>query len=210
MATRPQFQRRGVATAILRELLALADEWGLSTASLYATASGAQLYRDHGFVDIAPATLWERDVIMRSPPRSALSPLTRTSWDAAAALDARLVGVPRHRLLRWLLRDNPGRCFQVSATDGPMLGYVVAQRGRIGPAVATSSDAMTALLDAALSLEFREPVTIIVPAENGVAADLLNERGFAPRRTTWHMMRGATGAHGHPSRMLALASFGLG
>ncbi|MBV8195713.1 MAG: GNAT family N-acetyltransferase [Candidatus Dormibacteraeota bacterium] len=51
MVTEPDYRRRGLARAILTELLTWCEEQRIRSVSLHATAMGAPLYRSMGFRD---------------------------------------------------------------------------------------------------------------------------------------------------------------
>jgi len=55
LATHPDWQRRGLASAVLRPVLELADADGLAASLLTATAENVAFYRRHGFVVHAEA-----------------------------------------------------------------------------------------------------------------------------------------------------------
>ena len=59
VATAPSAQRRGLASALLREALLEARERGCGTSSLQATAAGQAVYARLGYRDICALEMWE-------------------------------------------------------------------------------------------------------------------------------------------------------
>ncbi len=59
--TRPEFRRRGFARRLLAEVLSLADNRGIQTVKLDATAQGQPLYESLGFIAEQAVERWSRD-----------------------------------------------------------------------------------------------------------------------------------------------------
>jgi ribosomal protein S18 acetylase RimI-like enzyme len=64
VATAPEAQGRGLASALVAQLLVDARERGCRTSSLTATKAGYGVYRRLGYRDVAAIEMWER----RAPP----------------------------------------------------------------------------------------------------------------------------------------------
>jgi ribosomal protein S18 acetylase RimI-like enzyme len=62
VATRPDFQRRGLAGELLRLALREARERGMKTTTLEGTAAGAPVYTRVGYRDLGELQMWERRV----------------------------------------------------------------------------------------------------------------------------------------------------
>lgn len=62
VATRPEAQRRGLASELLRHALREAAERGIATTTLEATAAGAPVYARLGYHDVGVVEMWERRV----------------------------------------------------------------------------------------------------------------------------------------------------
>jgi GNAT superfamily N-acetyltransferase len=60
VATAPQAQGRGLATALMTRAMADARERGCATSSLQATARGRPVYERLGFRDLGAIEMWER------------------------------------------------------------------------------------------------------------------------------------------------------
>jgi ribosomal protein S18 acetylase RimI-like enzyme len=216
MATRSDFQRRGVATSLLATLLDYAGVWGVHAVALDATEEGAALYRRHGFVQVDRTMIWglTRSPIAGRAQRSAQTVVAEDAGTpelaAIAALDAEVFGADRARLIARLLEERPGRACVVRDRVGQASAYAIAQASRVGPAAGRSAADAAALLDAVLKLQFEEPPQILVPERNHLATAVLQARGFARLRSTRYMLRGSATAPGDRSHLLGLASFGLG
>src|ERR1041385_7707967 len=62
--THPDFRRRGLATLLLRHVLAVADTLAIHTVKLDATEMGQPLYRSLGFVAEKPIERWARSACL--------------------------------------------------------------------------------------------------------------------------------------------------
>ena len=62
VATRPDFQRRGLAGELLRLALREARDRGMRTTTLEGTAAGAPVYTRVGYRDLGELQMWERRV----------------------------------------------------------------------------------------------------------------------------------------------------
>ena len=62
VATRPDFQRRGLAGELLRLALREARERGMKTTTLEGTAAGSPVYKRVGYRDLGELQMWERRV----------------------------------------------------------------------------------------------------------------------------------------------------
>ena len=60
VATKPAARRRGLATKVMYEALAVARQAGLTTTTLQATEAGERLYRSLGYRRLCDMQLWER------------------------------------------------------------------------------------------------------------------------------------------------------
>ena len=67
-----------------------------------------------------------------------------------------------------------------------------------------------ALLEAALSLPFKGPASMVVPGENIESVALLQRYGFRFRRVNRHMGRGAAAPAGRREQVFGQASLSLG
>ncbi len=184
----PSMQRRGIAEALMRSLLALLEARDCRTVLLDASEVGAPLYRKLGFVDDGDVRLYAKS---QHEPYGFVDARPMAAGDLAgvSALDRRATGVDRTQLLARYFEEAPSRAF-VAEDGGRVAGFAVAQAYTIGPWVATSADAARRALAGALSCAFEQGVTVAVPPANVEAAGLLEAEGFAHTRTLGHMRLG--------------------
>jgi GNAT superfamily N-acetyltransferase len=219
----PEFQRRGIASALMRELLAWLEARGCPVALLDASADGAQLYPHLGFVADDTVTVWRREEVPGTEPgtvsdardvasasRLTISPLGAAELAEVAAFDAPHFSVARPAVLAAYLDEYARRAFVARTAHGALVGYLFAQALTLGPWVAASSEAARALLARALALPFAEPPQALTPDANAEAAPLLRAAGFAPVRTLQHMRRGGAPLLDRRRTTYGQASFALG
>jgi len=220
MATHPDHQRQGVGSAVFTWLVSYAEARGAGRMALYATELGAALYRRHGFAELELTDTWENSTaprageltpeVLPAPADTGAEPLSSRDVDQIVALDAEAFGASRERLIARLVAELPGRCFGIRDEAGRLRAHVIAQRQRIGPAVAGSDRDAALLLETALSLPFQEPPRILVPRAHPTAAALLQRRGFTAPRFTRYMLRGTAVSPGRRSLILGLANYSVG
>ena len=103
----PDVQGRGVGAVLLGH--AMAELAGFPSIRLDATPAGRVLYTKHGFMDEYPLRRMEAvPATVPGPNQSGVEPLTRESLSDVIALDRRVFGAPRVRLLEWMLEGAPG------------------------------------------------------------------------------------------------------
>jgi ribosomal protein S18 acetylase RimI-like enzyme len=210
----PEVQRRGIATALMRELLALLATRSCPVALLDASPDGAHLYPNLGFVVDDTVTVWRRETAAEpelSPsPNVAVTELTAADLPALADFDTSRFGADRRMLLSALLGEFPHRFFIARDAAGAVVGLLCAQEMTLGPWVAVTSDAARALLARALPLPFAEESRVLVPAANGEAASLLRAADFRATRTLQHMRRGGSPLLDRRHLIYGQTSFALG
>lgn len=212
MVVHPEWQGRGIGGRILRHILAAADGRRIPMLLLDATVAGYPLYLAHGFLEEDGADLFARGeapVHAAARHREKVRLATAADHAALSALDARITGADRGRVLKSLLAEFPGRAF-VSMEGQGISGYVFAQSQRIGPWLATGSEAAEALLEAALYLSFASPPEIAAPLSNTAARPMLERHGFLYKRTLRHMRRGGARLLSTRASIYGYGSFALG
>jgi GNAT superfamily N-acetyltransferase len=244
----PERQRQGVGMAVVRHILEWIDGQGIPMALLDASPAGAPLYERLGFVTDDQSEVWQHEA-WTAFQADALADIISPNPDVLAALaayDTPYFGTNRVEVLHTLMREYPGRTLLlddrpiITASDSrrkarqaskkislsvdtpaAITGFLIAQAQSIGPWVATTPGDAEALLRQALTFSYDSSPTVLVPAANGDALDLLRRYGFVRQRSLRHMRRagrsGATGrsgasgtqAHGRQG-IYGLASFTLG
>jgi hypothetical protein len=123
------------------------------------------------------------------PPSGAnCEPLTADDFAEVVEFDAARFGSPRSALLATVIEKHPGRALVLRLEDR-VVGYLVAQQGTLGPVVADDSDSLSALVAAAVRLQWESPPRISLPPESAHAEALLR-LGFEQLRELRHMRRG--------------------
>ena len=211
MGVRPEGQRKGVGRALMTRLLEWADGIGTPTVILDATEEGAPLYASYGFVEGDRALLFRREETPASgEPPANVRPLGGEALAAVVAFDARYFGAEREAVLRSLLGESPGRAFACSGADGAVTGFLMAQRRRLGPWVARGAAEAEGLFQAAMSLSFAAPPTVIIPEANAAGRALVSRHGFRLVRSCVHMWRGASPLNRRRDSIFGQESFALG
>lgn len=211
MAIHPDLQHRGLATFAMNHVLRMAEELGINTVVLDASAKGQPLYARLGF------TGFDETLVYPFPSGSGHTSLpdgvqriTPGDLESICRMDTLVFGADRERVLRRLLERCPQRGFKVKDNDGTITGYCFAQANRIGPFVAADSHRAELLLNAALSLPYDEPASLAVPAENKAAIGLLERCRLTHVRTNLHMVKGAPQPPGDRQQVYAQASLAIG
>jgi ribosomal protein S18 acetylase RimI-like enzyme len=189
MGVAEAFRRRGVASRLMDELVAWSDARGLADLRLDATAAGAAVYANYGFVEVAETLVLQRtEAAPGAPP---LDVRVARAFDAPAirALDARAFGADRTALLEQLLAE---RTMLIASGERGYAALNFAENAAvIGPWIAEDTAAAYALLEAGMSrLAAAADIRLFVPSTNAAALECAREAGFEPQRALRHMIRG--------------------
>ncbi len=207
IAVEPAEQRRGLGELVTEGVAAMLRSHGCA-AVLDASPAGGPLYARMGFADhgvtrvLAAGEGW---AAAGPPPRG----LVDVDPGAVAALDAEAFGASRHRLLRVLLAQVPGRQAMALDRRGDVVGYVVATDTGIGPLVARDEATCRRLVAFARRLPWAAPPRICVPPGSGHLQSLLAD-GFDEVRRLRHMRREMTGLPGNASLVAGRLSLAEG
>jgi predicted N-acetyltransferase YhbS len=192
---RQPWRRRGVATDLVRRVLADIDAAG-AVAGLDARAELVPFYERFGF---RPVT----DVVRLRAARASLpaetpdavvriAPLRADEVAEMADYDARSSGADRAALLTHLHGRRPDLAFVARAGEWAA-GYVLGRDGRgatqIGPLVAEDDETAIALAARALA-NVQGPAIVDAPAAQRSFIDWLAGVGFAERQPFVRMLRG--------------------
>jgi ribosomal protein S18 acetylase RimI-like enzyme len=211
MGIHQEFQRQGVGLVLMQHVLTFMQQKRVPVVRLDASPCGQPLYEKLGFVPLEEVFVLQqqkRDMDYQRP--SGLQILTLQDLDLLTASDHQAFGADRGRLLQALLESYPGRAFTQQNKQGNVGGYLFVQEKRIGPWVMTGHMEAEPLLQAALSLPFPGPASVVVPAENPAAVTLLKRHGFGIVRVNRHMAYGSDLPAGQRQRVFAQASLSLG
>jgi len=211
MTVRKELQRRGIGQAMLQHMLDWTESQGISFLRLDASEAGYPLYRRFGFEVLDQALMFQ---LAESMPFANFPQQVRLlkfqDIQALADFDFPIFGADRTALFHALLTDFPERGFAVYDASGNMAGYLFAQTRRLGPWAARSPQDAEALLQAALTLPYKEVPLAIAPATNTAASDLLERYGFRHVLTNRHMQRGRSDIPGRRTAIYGQTSFAVG
>jgi hypothetical protein len=215
MAVDPAMQRRGIGQALVEALIVRAHELGCTTVLLDASDAGAPVYARVGFVEDDRVRVYAREsqtVPVEGNPEAAqrVTPLTRDDLPALVDFDTRHFGASREDLLVASLHLYADRVFATRDESGALTGYLVAQEQRFGPWVAATPETAETLLGHALTLPYATAPSVLVPALNRDATDLLERTGFRSSRELRHMRHGGEPALQRRERICGQASFAIG
>ncbi len=211
MAVRPDAQRQGVALALMRFLLTELDRQRIPLILLDASEAGHLLYKKLGFVAYDETLVFERHGRFAMPERpSRIEPISDRELDELVQWDKAVFGAYRRKVFEVLLDVFPGRAFMLRNERGQIMGYLFAQRSRIGPWVALEPHGAEALLQAALTLPYEEAVSVVAPAANQKGTELLQRYGFRRIRTNRQMGKGAGRPPGQRKKIYAQTSLAVG
>ena len=211
MTVRKELQRKGIGQALLQHMLDWAEAQGISFLRLDASEAGFPLYLRFGFEVRDQALLFQpADYSPSLNFPQQVRPLKSQDIQALADFDTPIFGANRAGLFRALLTDFPERGFAVYDESGDMAGYLFAQTQRLGPWAAHSPQDAETLLQAALTLTYKEVPLAIAPATNMAASDLLERYGFSHLLTNRHMQRGRSDIPGQCAAIYGQTSFAIG
>ncbi|MDP6831675.1 MAG: GNAT family N-acetyltransferase [Alphaproteobacteria bacterium] len=206
----PHWQRKGLASRLMRRCIERAEALGL-VAGLDATEAGRRVYLPLGFQDIYSLTRWQAE----NPNVEAadgVRAMSASDLDAVAAWDAEIFGAPRPDLLAHLHGRCPGRAF-VLERDGELQGFVLARDGRlatqIGPLSAENDTDALALLQTALASQ-EGPVFLDAADHHAGLAQWLESAGFSKQRGYMRMLLGTSTPIDDPGRVFLIAGPELG
>lgn len=189
----PQARGKGVGTKIMRRLLAYLAENHVRTPRLDATDMGRPVYEKLGFE--AEYKLVRMGGTLRQAAKGAeVQAASTEDLPDIAALDHRITGTDRGRLIERLMAENVESFHLCRDADGDIEGYVTWRAGekaaQIGPCLALNASAGEALLGEALRRHAGQGVYVDVPVGNEAAVGLCAERGLKPLREFLRMFKG--------------------
>jgi predicted N-acetyltransferase YhbS len=211
MAVHPEAQGQGVGTALMQFLLAGLGKKHVPLVMLDASKAGRPLYEKLGFAACDETLVFQRlRSITRLDRPAAIQTISARELDELVEWDGDVFGANRRKVFQVLLEAFPGRAFMQRDEHGKVLGYLFAQKNRIGPWVMLQPGQAEGLVLAALALPFDEPVTANVPSGNLEAIELLQRCGFEQVRSNLHMGRGVGGSPGQRQKVFSQTSLAVG
>jgi GNAT superfamily N-acetyltransferase len=211
MTVRRELQRRGIGQALLQHMLNWTESQGISFLRLDASEAGFPLYSRFDFEVLDQALMFQHpDFSPLSDYPKQVQLLRFQDIQVLADFDSPIFGADRTALFQALLADFPNRGFAVYGESRSMTGYLFAQTRRLGPWAARSPQDAEALLQAALTLTYKESPLAIAPETNTAASDLLERFGFRQVLTNRHMQRNSSTIPGRRASVYGQTSFAVG
>lgn len=213
------FQRRGIATGLLRHCIADIEGRGL-VAGLDATPAGREVYRPLGFEEVyglhrlqaANGPRWAAPVAV--PAGVTVEIMRSDDIEAVVAFDTQHFGGDRAALLKHLATGRPeGAWLARLDASGEVAGYILGREGRemrqVGPLLAMTEPIALDLAERALS-DTQAPVYMDVADHHEGLNAWLASRGFLPQRPFTRMLKGRAAPFDDPRHVFAIAGPELG
>lgn len=210
----PDFRRRGLGTALLREAIRhLREDCGIACVRLDATPEGRPLYEGLGFGAEWGLRRWVREA---DPDSAGDAEPTAPGADVEAFgparsrdLDLAVFGADRGELLASLAA---GSLFVERLADG---SFGMLREGEmayyLGPVTAASPASGRELAERLVSRCPRDrPVYWDLPDLNAAAIELASGLGFGPTRVLTRMRLGGEARPSDPARVFGISEPGLG
>jgi len=200
--TRVEWRGRGFARNLLATALARADQLGIPTVKLDATAQGQPVYEKLGFRAEQPVERWFREGASPTVEQTASG---KTLHPACLDLDAQAFGTDRSHLLHELAKRSA-----ISSTTG---AYLFSRPGRVsdyvGPCIAKNRENAQKLIEALIRNSSARSWFWDIVSRNQDATSLAQDLGFKPQRRLLRMVRGKE-LNGNDDQIYAIAGFELG
>jgi GNAT superfamily N-acetyltransferase len=215
MTVHPEMQGQGLGRTLMEHVLGWLRELHVPLVTLDATQKGYPLYEKLGFVDLDETAIFEQQGKSGQVKRSSnIQTITINDLDELGKVDLPIFGADRRKVFQSLLALYPSRSFLYRGETGKIAGYVFAQMNRIGPWVIVEPDHEpdheADLLEAALTLDYENPLSVCVPSANHRAVELLQAYGFKKVRAGRHMAKGSVEVPGERRKVFAQTSLGAG
>lgn len=187
-------RRQGYGSELFERALDAAHDRGLDVVGLDATDAGREVYRQYGFEPVVGIDRWSgslRNAANVGTDGVSGRIVSLDGVEPIASFDRMHVGVDRSALLEHVVTADGATALRL-VRDGRTRGYAVVRPGRtrkqVGPIVAASSDAASALLS---SVAERTDERVIVDALRGDRIEsLLCQFGLDVQRRLHRMTEG--------------------
>lgn len=183
---------QGIGTALMEHVLANLDARKIPSIRLDATPLGRPVYEKLGFVAEHQLHRYEGTLPASSQATAGVSSVGRDDLDNIIALDQRITGTDRGRLLRRLHQERAEEMRQMVGPTG-VEGFVFARPGarawHIGPCLGSDAACRALLLDA-WQRHSGQPVFLDIPDGHAQAQALARDMGLKSQRPLLRMGRG--------------------
>jgi GNAT superfamily N-acetyltransferase len=178
------FRRKGIGQAITRNLVEYFKNKGCTSQLLVATSMGEGLYRKFGFETCSEYLFYKAENKLKGESDNRIRRLEPKDIDAIMKLDSYASGEERAAFIARFF--SAGMVYE-DEQSGEILGYYLPACGN-GSIIASDGAAGTALLHLKHSIELK---TAVIPVENAVARDFLEQNGFVLDRRAPRMIFGS-------------------
>lgn len=188
----PEMRGSGVGRAIMERCLEYAERSGARTVKLDAVKGFEPFYESFGF-----KREFESCRFVSDPRRGIVQAERMRSRDLSevAALDRRLTGLDRSRVLEAIFKDAPELAF-VKRIEKNVCAFVLGRRGQprnhVGPLVSAGSNIEHAkeVLTTFMAQDRTKGVRICVPGNNDRAIELMSSISLKKGTSSTRMYRG--------------------
>jgi ribosomal protein S18 acetylase RimI-like enzyme len=179
----PARRGRGTGAVLMQHAMQYLQEKGVETIRLDAEQKAVPLYRRLGFVEECRSLRFQGTGLRYAPETA--DRMEASHLEDVMALDVRIFGADRSRILRQAFEDFPGLAF-VSCALGELVGYImarpIANGGKVGPWVSQPGELgehrARFLLREVLNAFHGQPVSVGVLENNPASQDILKKHGF--------------------------------
>ncbi|WP_417850432.1 GNAT family N-acetyltransferase [Thalassoglobus sp.] len=196
MLVHPDFRRQGIATALMKHVIAWLEERGTECIKLDATPAGATVYEQLGF-----KREWDFHRYEKPGDVGTVENVEGLEDFQVEQFDKKAFGVDRSEWLSRLAAD--------SKVVSQQNGYGMLRPGRLatylGPVIAETPDLAEDLIHQLIS-EQHKTIFWDAPGPNTDAVELTKRFGFQPVRPLIRMWRGENLVVGNVNKQYALAS----
>ncbi len=211
MTVHPDLQEQGIGRMLMEHILAWLDGQNVPLVTLDASWKGFPLYEKLGFRILDETAIFERQIDRgATKPPNGVAFITSNDLDELVEMDTPIFGANRRKVFQTMLELHPSRAFLHRDGSGRITGYLFTHRNRIGPWVMFEPGQEQTLLEAAMSLEYENPVSACVPSVNHSAVELLERFDFVKARAGKHMAKGNLEVRGERTKVFAQTSMGAG
>lgn len=209
----PELRGKGIGKAMMGVALERLRTEGIRTVRLYAYLNAISFYERLGFSGEYEVARWRGRV--RGGLTRIARPLHRGDLDAIVAMDGRLFGADRYRLLDRLAEEFPST-FLVAKSRDTILGYVVGNPTgascEVGPWIVEPGQGPIArdLLQGLVIAVGASEVAFSGPLPNKALMEFVRDAGFGEAFRALRMGWGANEYAGDPRGVWALAGLEKG